>query len=180
MTLGGWGDTARGLVKPIPETADSLAGDLQDLSDVDCIHFEKVVETEGPRGYSPKCVDCIARSGKKMYMIEFKPLPHCGGDDIRGSLALKVIESAYLYRRFLSQEFGDLDLGFILVVQDHREEIRSVYERRAGMDPMSDMARYSKRDRSGDVMFYDSVEMMGCNDFMRIARKRFSRKNPST
>lgn len=174
MNTDRWAETARMLVRPIPEMADELAKDLEGLSDICCVHFEKVAETEAPRGNAPKCVDCMARSGKRVYLIEFKPLPSEGGGDIPGSLALKALESAFIYRNFLSDEFGDLNLGFVLVVQDHRPGMVSVFRRRAGMDAGFELARYAKRDRSGRIMFYDTVEMMGCEEFVRVARKRFS------
>lgn len=104
--MAGWGETARGLVKPIPEMADDLKEDLIELSDVDAIHFEELVKVKGPRGYTPKCVDCMARHGGHMYLIEFRPLPGRGGEDIPGSLASKAVESAHIYGRFLTGERG--------------------------------------------------------------------------
>lgn len=171
--MAGWGETARGLVKPISEMADNLKDDLSELSDVEAIHFEELVKVKGPSGNTPKCVDCMAQYKSRMYMIEFKPLPCQGDDVIRESLALKAVESAHIYGRFLKEEFGDLDLGFILVTQDHRQGIVETFRRRAGMDSSGDLARYSKRDEDGNIMFYDMVEMYGCDDFVRIAEKRF-------
>lgn len=42
--MAGWGETARDLVKPIPEMADDLKDDLSELSDVEAIHFEELVK----------------------------------------------------------------------------------------------------------------------------------------
>ena len=174
--MAGWGETARGLVKPIPEMADDLKEDLIELSDVDAIHFEELVKVKGPRGYTPKCVDCMTRHRGHMYLIEFKPLPGRGGEDIPGSLALKAVESAHIYGRFLTGEFGDLDLVFVLVTQDHRAGIVGTFQRSAGKDGVEDLRRYSKRDEDGNIIFYDTVEMYGCDDFVKIARSRFGQR----
>lgn len=66
--------------------ADSLSTGFCDASDVKCIHFKDLVKKMGPKGYTPKCVDSMAVSGNRAYLIEFKPIPGTGGDDMSDSL----------------------------------------------------------------------------------------------
>ncbi len=175
MPGNGWVETAQNLRKPIPETADSLRESLSELSDVMCIHFEELVAKRVSNDHLPKCVDCMARHRQRMYLIEFKPLPSEDAHDIPESLSMKVLESAMVYRRFLAEDFGDLELGFILVVQDRRAEYVSSLQRRAGLDSSGKLSRYGKRDIDGNVMFYGTMEMFGVGDFIRIAKNRFGR-----
>ena len=82
-----WAEESGRLFKPIPDMADDLSEDLSELSDVSCIHFEELVRFMTRRkGSTPKTVDCMAVSDKKVYLVEFKPLPGEGGEDIPGAL----------------------------------------------------------------------------------------------
>ena len=168
-----WSETARELTEPIPEMADSLKTELQELSDIKCVHFEALTKRMGPKGNQPKSVDCMGTSKKRTYLIEFKPLPSEGGEEIPRSLALKAMESLAVYRRFLSHEYGNREVGLMVVTQNPRTEIMGACTPKASASMMRDLHRYCKRDANGDVMFFDTVEMLGCKEFVRIAGKRF-------
>lgn len=135
---------------------------------------------DGPKGSQPKSVDCMGASRKRAYLIEFKPLPSKGGGDIPGSLALKALESLAIYRRFLSHEYGDREVGLIIVTQNPRTEIMGASAPKASASMMPNLYRYCRRDVNGDVMFFDTVEMLGCREFVRIAEKRFRCGNGPT
>ena len=57
-----WFETAKELTEPIPEMADSLKTELQELSDIKCVHFEALTKRMGPKGNQPKSVDCMGTS----------------------------------------------------------------------------------------------------------------------
>ena len=166
-----WSDLSAELIKPIPEMADSLSTELCDASDVKCIHFEDLVKEMGPKGYTPKCVDSMAVSGNRAYLIEFKPIPGTGGDDISDSLVLKALESAVIYLRFLHPRYGCKSLGMIIVTQDHRQEFAKAVAKKAGLHPGSTLDRYRKHDVNNDELFFDTVELMNCEQFIRFAHK---------
>lgn len=172
-----WSELSEELVKPIPDMADSLSCELETISDIKCIHFEKLVEKMGPKGFTPKCVDSMVASGKTVYLIEFKPIPQTGGNDISDSITLKALESAIIYLRFLSHRYNSKRLGMIIVTQDHRQEYAKAISEKAGLGPHSNLDRYKKHDMNNDTMFYDSIELMACEEFIEFARKHLSPKH---
>lgn len=167
-----WVDNARDLVRPVNEVADSLNKELEELSDLHCIHFEELVRRMCRPGFQPKCVDCIVRTRKEVFLVEFKPIPTKGGHDISRNLDLKAVESLILYRRHLAEELGDSEPGLILVTQDGYLAIRD------SIDPRSrhTLERYRKRDINGKVMFYDSVRELGSRQFVKFAKRHLDPK----
>lgn len=169
-----WIEESKKLLKPIPDMADDLSDDLSELSDVECIHFEELVHLMTKRkGRTPKTVDCMAVSGRNVYLVEFKPLPMRGGEDIPGSIYRKAMSSAMLYRRFLSGEHPGKGVVFLLVTQDMRQAYASALSGRAGISPIAELENYRVRDINGDAMFFDAIEVRGCRDFVKLAHTKF-------
>lgn len=155
----------------IGEVAGGIADELEDVSDIVVISFDKII-ADNVRSDRPKSADAIFIGEETVTFVEFKKWSKFGGGgedggeavagtentgprekqraekdrkiaEMRESVKMKAAESIHIYRRFLDgPDTAGFRTRFILVINDSAGEIGDIIDRHAR--PKDDRNMYSQ------------------------------------